>query len=203
MHPSQSDIALQLAAKRRLVRLSEFMVEGITAATVSRLERSGALIRVARGLYQHPDMPTASQHSLAQAAKLVPNGVICLTSALAYHGLTDQLPARVWIAIGRKDWLPKQTALPWRFVRFSAHDLVAGVECVQIDGIDVRITGIVRTIVDLFRYRRKVGETIALESLRNALRDKRVTPAEIARLAVEKRMWTIMRPTLEALTIDG
>jgi predicted transcriptional regulator of viral defense system len=185
------------------MRLSEFTAEGITAATVSRLEKSGALIRVARGLYQHPDMPTASQHSLAQAAKLVTNGVICLTSALAYHGLTDQLPARVWIAIGRRDWLPKQATLPWRFVRFSENDLVAGIECVQIDGIDVRITSVVRTIVDLFRYRRKVGETIALEGLRNALRDKRVTPAEIARLAVEKRMWTIMRPILEALTIDG
>ena len=69
------------------------------------MERAGEVVCLARGLYQLPDAALDAQQSLAEAARLVPTGVICLASALAFHGLTDQMPSKVWIAIGRKDWL--------------------------------------------------------------------------------------------------
>ena len=101
-------------------RLRELMEIGVTAATVSRLERQGQVVRLARGLYQLADAGVDTNHSLAQAAKLVPRGVVCLTSALAFHGLTDQLPAKVWIAIGPKERRPTlREGPPLRFVRFS------------------------------------------------------------------------------------
>ena len=68
---------------------------GITATTVSRKERAGEVLRLARGLYQLPDAALDAQQSLAEAARLVPKGVICLASALAFHGLTDQMPPKV------------------------------------------------------------------------------------------------------------
>ncbi len=76
-------------------RLSELTAKGITAATVSRLEREGAIVRLARGLYQLADAPLDANHTLAEASKLVPKGVIRLTSSLAFHDLTDQIPAQV------------------------------------------------------------------------------------------------------------
>lgn len=186
-----------------MARLSELIAEGVTASTVSRLEREGAIVRLARGLYQLPDASIDAHHTLAEAAKLVPNGVICLTSALAYHELTDQIPAKVWIAIGPKDWRPRFRYPPARFAHFPNNYLQNGVERHVIDGVDVPIFGVAKTIADLFRYRRTVGINVALEGLREALRKRKATPAQIARYASDARVWKTMEPYVSALTTDG
>ena len=105
----QEDRAVTLLQERGMARLSEFLQEGITAATISRMEEKGTVIQLARGLYQLADVPLDANHSLAEAAKLVPNGVICLTSALAFHELTDRIPASVWVGIGPREWPPDRT----------------------------------------------------------------------------------------------
>src|SRR3981189_170602 len=103
----QEDRAIALLADRGMARLSEFIKEGITAATISRMQQKGLVNQLSRGLYQLPDAPLDANHSLAVAAKLVPKGVICHVSALAFHELTDHIPAFVWVAIGPREWLPK------------------------------------------------------------------------------------------------
>jgi len=199
----QRDRAVSLLRQRGMVRLREFREKGVTAATVSRLEREGRLVRLARGLYQLPDAPVEAYHSLAEAAKLVPRGVICLASALAFHDLTDQIPARVWIAIGSKDWRPRLDQALMRFVRFPPERLNNGVEYHQIEGVRVPIFNVAKTLADVFRYRRMIGTTIAVEGLREALRKKKATPAEISRRAIQAGVWNAMRPYMEALTLDG
>lgn len=184
-------------------RLSELAAEGITAATVSRLEREGVLVRLARGLYQMADASMDVNHTLAETSKLVPKGVVCLTSALAFHGLTDQIPPRVWIAIGPKEWRPKFEYPPVRFARFSGPRLLLGVESHIIDGVSVPIFGVAKTVADLFRYRQTVGVNVALEGLREALRQKKASPSEIAREAADAKVWKIMEPYISALTSHG
>jgi predicted transcriptional regulator of viral defense system len=104
---SQREIAQALLTARGIARLVELRDAGVTAATMSRMERNGEVLRLARGLYQLSDAPLDTNHSLAEAAKRIPKGVVCLVSALAFHGLTDQLPKQVWLAIGQKNWAPK------------------------------------------------------------------------------------------------
>ena len=116
---SQRQIAHALLEEHRIMRLAELRSAGVTAATVSRMARAGEVIRLARGLYQLPDAPFDTSHSLAEAAKRLPKGVVCLVSALAFHGLTDQLPKKVWMAIGKKDWAPKPDGMPIRVIRFT------------------------------------------------------------------------------------
>ena len=181
-------------------RLSELTAKGITAATVSRLERKGVLVRLARGLYQLADASLDLHHTLAEATKMVPKGVICLTSSLAYHGLTDQIPSKVWMAIGPKDWRPKFEYPPVRFARFSGSRLLLGVENHVIDGVSVKIFGVAKTVADLFRYRQTVGVNVALEGLREALRQKKASPSDIAREASDAKVWKIMEPYMSALT---
>lgn len=200
---SQREQALSLLESRGMMRLREFGEAGITAATVSRLEREGAIVRLARGLYQIVGASLDQQHSLAEVAKLIPKGVVCLTSALAFHGLTDQMPARVWVALGKKDWRPRIAYPPVRIVRFPPDLLSAGVEHHAIEDIPVPIFGVAKTIADLFRYRRTVGEAIAVEGLREALRQRKATPAEIARFAEQARIWKVMQPYLTTLTSHG
>lgn len=197
---TQLDRALALLRHGGLTRLSEFRRAGVTAATVSRLEKSGAISRLARGLYQLPDAPVSVHHTLAEASKLVPKAVVCLTSALVFHGLTDQVPARVWLAIGPKDWRPRLRYPPMRFAHFPPKQLRAEVERHVIEGVSVPIFSVCKTVADLFRYRRTVGIDVAIEGLREALRQRRATPAEIARCAADGRVWKVMEPYMRALT---
>jgi len=197
---TQIDRALALMRKRGLMRMSEFGREGITAATVARLEKAGKLSRITRGLYQLPDATIGSNHTLAEASKLVPKGIICLTSALAFHGLTDQIPGRVWLAIGGKDWRPRLTYPPMRFAHFPSNQLRSGVEHHTIERVTVPIFSISKTVADMFRYRRTVGIAIAIEGLREAIRQRKTTPGEIARHASDGGVWKVIEPYMSALT---
>jgi predicted transcriptional regulator of viral defense system len=194
-----------------MARLSEFTAAGVTAATVSRMEQKGKVIRLARGLYQLPDAPLDANHSLAEAAKLVPKGIICLQSALAYHDLTDRMPHSVWMAISFEDWRPRITRPPIQIVRFGPKVLTSGIENYAIEGVPVRIYGAAKTVVDVFRhshrtarrYDHRTGLRQAIKGLREGLRQRKATPAEIARYATEADIWNLVRPYLEALTADA
>jgi predicted transcriptional regulator of viral defense system len=208
--PRQEDRAIALLKERGMVRLSEFIQQDITAATISRMEQKGALIQLSRGLYQLPDAPLDANHSLAEAAKLIPNGVICLSSALAFHELTDQIPAFVWVAIGTRDWRPKVTRPRVQIMRFGAKLFDKGIQQRIIEKVPVRIYSPAKTIVDLFYHGRiqknwyGTGVTEAVRGMKEALRQKKATPAEIARYAVEAGIWEkVVQPRLEALTVDA
>jgi predicted transcriptional regulator of viral defense system len=200
---TQRRIAQEFLAARGIVRLTELRKEGVTAATISRMERAGEVLRLARGLYQLSDAPLDAHHSLAEAAKRVPKGVVCLVSALAFHGLTDQMPKRVWIAIGQKDWTPSTEGPRMQIVRFSSKHLTTSIETQIIEGVLVKVFGVAKTVADCFRYRNKIGLSIAIEGLQEALRQRKATPADIAQLAVIGGVSTIIRPYLEALTANG
>ena len=207
----QQDRAVSLLKQRGMVRLSELAKAGVTAATVSRMKKKGLILQLGRGLYQLPDTSPDVNHSLAEAAKLVPKGVVCLTSALAFHELTDTIPSRVWMAIGSKDRRPRAAQPPLQFVRFGQKVLTSGIKEHLVEGVRVRIYTPAKTIVDLFRYRQRAGKryqkspglNLALEGLREALRQRKATPSEIAKFANEAGIWKIVQPYLEAMTANA
>ena len=201
--PSQRQRLIANLSQRGMARLSELTRSGITAATVSRLEREGAVVRLGRGLYQLPGAPLETNHELAEATKRVPRGVICLVSAAAFHDLTDRIPSEVWMAIGQRDWRPRLDTPRIHFVRFSAKTLKAGIEEYAIEGVPVRIYDPGKTVVDLFRYRRWVGLNVAIAGLKEVLRQRKATPSKIGQYADQAGVWETVRPYLEALTVDG
>jgi predicted transcriptional regulator of viral defense system len=170
---------------------------------------------LSRGLYQLHDAPLDAHHSLAVAAKLVPKGVICLDSALAYHELTDRIPHHIWVGIGPREWRPHIATPPIEIVRFGPKDFDSGTEEHLIGRVPVKIYTPAKTIVDLFRhglrqqafYDSKTGVSKAVHAMKEALRTRKATPAEIARFAVEaadgERIWKKLQPYLETLTIDA
>lgn len=200
---SQRKKARDLLAAHGLMRLAELKEAGITAATVSRMERDGEVVRLARGLYQLPDAALDAHHSLAEAAKRFPKAVVCLVSALAFHEITDQLPKKVWMAIGRNDWTPKPTDMSVHVLRFADDLLTEGVETHVIEGAPVKVFGVAKTVADCFRHRSKIGLDVAIEGLQEALRHRKSTPAQIMRAADKGRVSTVIRPYLEALTANG
>jgi len=167
------------------------------------MERDREVIRLARGIYQLSGAPLDASHALAEAATRLPKGVVCLTSALAFHGLTDQIPPKVWMAIGQKDWAPTSDQPPIRIVRLTPTFLTDSVEEHRIEGVSVKIFGVAKTLADCFRHRRTVGLSVAIEGLQEALRLRKATPGEIARNAERGGVSTVMRPYLEALTANA
>jgi predicted transcriptional regulator of viral defense system len=200
--PTQRDRALVLLGKRGIMRLSDLTAAGVHAASLARLVEDGTIVRAGRGLYELADRDVSLSHDLAEMAVRVPKGVICLISALAHHEITLQNPRAVWMAIGPKDRNPAISHRAVRFVHFGEAALQAGVQRVDIDGVAVRIFSPAKTIVDCFRYRRIVGLDVALEALRLGVRSGRARPADIARLAKSLRIWSVLRPYLEAVTAD-
>jgi predicted transcriptional regulator of viral defense system len=184
-----------------MLRLRDFALEGIGRQTLERLVEERAVVRRARGLYQLASAELETSHTLAEAALLVPKGAVCLISALQFHGLTLQMPSAVWMAVERTGWRPKFDYPPIRFVRWTARAFDEGIETHSIEGVSVRITNPARTVVDCFRYRNKIGIDVALEGLREALRARRVSTDELWQRAQRARVWSVMKPYVDA-TVD-
>ncbi len=200
---TQQDRLIQLLQDHPLMRARDLRAAGIAASTIARAAKAGAIIRATRGLYQLPDSELDLESTLAEASKRVPKGVICMISALAYHQLTDQMPRKVWIAIGAKDWEPSVDYPPLRIVRLRSPYLEYGVEHHVISGVDVPIYSISKSLADAFRSRRFVDRSVAIECLRNTVEERKATPAEIIQAARDCGAWKQMQPYLEAMTANG
>src|SRR5271169_414851 len=143
---TQQERALSLLNRQGMARLSELAKEGVTAATIARMREKGLILQLSRGLYQLPDAGGDANHALAEAAKLVPKGVVCLVSALAFHQLSDTIPRSVWVAIGPKDRRPAAKRPSLEIVRFRDKMLHAGIEERRIEGVTVRIYNAAKTV---------------------------------------------------------
>lgn len=200
VNSTQQARLIRLLQQHPLMRARDLREEGIAASTIARAVRAGTVIRAARGLYQLPDSELDLETTLAEASKRVPRGVICMISALAFHQLTDQMPRKVWMAIGARDWEPSVEYPPLRIVRFRPPYLEYGIEKHVISGVHVPVYSIAKSLADAFRSRRFVDRAVAIECLRNAVEERKATPAEFARAARDCGAWKQMQPYLEAIT---
>jgi predicted transcriptional regulator of viral defense system len=190
---------LALVRKKGILRARDLAAEGIPRMHLTRLRRKGILSQPSRGVYVLVGADSTEQRTLAEACKRVPNAVVCLLSALQFHELTTQAPFEVWLAIDRKARIPKVDYPPLRVVRMSGIALTQGVESKKIEGVPAKVTTPARTVVDCFAYRNQVGIDVALEALRDCLRQRKASMDEISRMAAHRRMRNVMRPYLEAI----
>src|SRR2546425_3941340 len=197
---SKSKKVLDIARKAGMLRARELNKHSIPRVYLQRLEQQGLLVREARGLYAHPDAKVTENHSLAEASKRVSHGVICLLSALRFHGLTTQNPSEVWLALDWKARAPKNGKLPLRIVRMSGKAFTEGLEEHQIETVNVRVYKPAKTVADCFKYRNKIGLDVALEALREYRRRYRGGMDELWSYAHICRVARVMRPYLEALS---
>lgn len=196
---TKADKVLALVRKAGVLRPRDLDGHGIPRTYLSRLCAARKLQRIGRGLYVLPGSSVTEHHSLAEACKRVPKGVICLLSALRFHNLTTQAPFEVWLAIGEKAWRPRLAYPPLRIARFSQNALSAGVEEHPIEGVTVQVYSPAKTVADCFKYRNKIGLDVAIEALRDCRRARRCTMDELWHYADICRVRNVMRPYLEAL----
>ena len=173
---------------------------GVDSRALRRLVDEGTVERLGRGLYRLAEAEPTEHYTLAAVCARVPGAIVCLLLGperpRARHAASvagvDRHPAQ-----GPHARLPE---LPVRVVRFSGASLRYGIEDTAFEGVPARITSPARTVVDCFRFRRLVGKDVALEALRDALRDRRASVDQIWRAADVCRAKSLVGPVLDALT---
>jgi predicted transcriptional regulator of viral defense system len=190
---------IAIAKKRGLVRPRDLASHRIPRVYLRRLVEKGILQRVGRGLYMFHGQEVTEHHALAEAAKRVPRGVVCLLSALQFHGMTTQSPFEVWLAIDPRARNPRSDYPPLRIVRMSERARTAGIMERRIEGVPVQVYEPAKTVADCFKYRNKIGLDVAIEALRSFLRGRRGTVDDLTRFAMICRVWNVMRSYLEAM----
>lgn len=173
---------LQKAQLGAFFRPDQLYEAGLTRDQLPALVRSGEVERIGRGLYRVAEAEATEDYSLALACARVPESIVCLLSALRVHGIGTQAPANVWLAIHHKARAPRVPELRVRLIRFSGAAWTFGVKDTRFEGVPARITSPARTIVDCFRFARLVGPEVAREALADALRHRKVSVGEIARV---------------------
>jgi len=169
----------------------------ISERQLRRLVADGHIIALSRGLYRKSDWH--GDEDLIEIAAKAARATLCLRSALARHGLNDDIPAEIDIAIPRGAWTPS-IATPVRWRHFDAETFDVGRDEFRVNG--GRALGIysaARSIIDAFRMRHIEGTDLANEALKRWLRTGG-QPSELLILARSfPRTQTVLRQTLEIL----
>jgi predicted transcriptional regulator of viral defense system len=197
---TQEDKILELIRQCNVIRPRDIRERGLPGMALQRLLKKGKVQKVERGLYVLANSERVTEfQSFAEACKRVPQGIICLLSALVIHGITTQLPSEIWMAIHRKTRRPKIETLPLQFIYLSDPALSEGIETLDVEGASVPVFCLAKTVADCFKYRNKIGLDVALEALREARKSRKCTMDEIWRYAKICRVSNVMRPYLEVI----
>jgi len=199
VHLTKTARLLELARKHPILRVRDVMAAGIHPEHLRRLHQQGVMERASRGVYRLVDAEYTEHLSLAEVAKRVPHSVVCLLSALLFHGIGTQLPPEVWLAVDRRAACPISMNPRLRVVRLSNEAFSEGIEKRRIDGVMVQVYCPAKTVVDCFKFRHKVGLDVALEALREGWRSRKMTMKDLVRFSKVCRVEKVIRPYLESL----
>ena len=182
-----------------VLRTMEAVRHGVHPRTLYAMRDAGLLERLGRGVYRLADLPPLGNPDLVAVALRVPQGVLCLISALAFHEIATQIPHEVYVALKRGAEPPRLEHPPVRVFWFTGKAFTEGIETRRLDGVNVRVYGAAKTVADCFKYRNKLGIDTALEALKLFLRAEKGSPDELMSFARVCRVEKVMRPYIEAL----
>ena len=199
MAKTMMDQLVTMARKQGLLRPRDLAEQNIPREYLRRACKQGLIECVGRGLYRVPGAMVTNSQSLAEVCRRVPAGVVCLLSALRFHDLTTQNPFEVWLAVGPKARSPRMDTVALRVVRFSGDALTDAIERHQAAGVEIRVYSAAKTVADCFKFRNKIGVDVAVEALRDCLRQRKTKVDELVRCARICRVERVMGPYLEAM----
>ena len=178
---------------------AEVRAAGIPSQILVELHNQGAIERLARGIYLSTSAQPTENLSLQTVSLKVPDGVICLLSALLFHNFTTQLPNEVWLAVKQHAWIPRLASPVLRIITMSGTPFEFGVEEHDIDGVKVKVYSAAKTVADCFKFRNKIGLDVAMEALREGLRLKRFNVSELMSAAKVCRVSKVITPYVESV----
>jgi predicted transcriptional regulator of viral defense system len=199
---SKSERIIQLAQKLGVLRPKDLVPHGIQAEYLRRLCDKGQIKKVGRGSYVLSETELSSNLSLAIVGRAVPNGVICLRSALAFHGLGQQNAGEVFVAIERRAARPRVDYPEVKVARLGGPAFTEGVEIHVVENVKIKVYTLEKTLADLFKFRNKIGPHIAVDALRSAMSDRPLNMKKLWHYAKLCRVERVMKPYVDALAIS-
>jgi len=187
------------ATRDGVMRTEEALAAGVHRRTLYWMRDHGKLEPLSRGVFVLASAPLPASPDVAAVMRRVPSAVLCLVSALEFHGIGTQVPSAVQIAVPRSMRPPKIDYPRVQVFNMSERALQAGVELHSMAGTEIHVFGVAKTIADCFRYRGRIGLDVALEALQEVVRKRTVTPAEIMEFARIDSVRTVVEPYLQAL----
>jgi len=182
-----------------MLRTSRAIALGVHPRILYGLRDAGRIQQVTRGLYRLAELPELGNPDLAAVASRIPQGVVCLISALSFHGITTQIPHQVDVAVPRGTKQPRLDFPPIRLVRLSEQLYKVGIETHALDGVGVRVYSAAKTVADCFRFRNRIGIDVAVEALKLFHSRKKASMRELLEYARLCRVERVMMPYIEAL----
>jgi predicted transcriptional regulator of viral defense system len=195
----KSDL-LKLAKNKKIIRYSDLISEKIPTVYLNRQVKEGNLIKLGRGIYALPETEFDENQTLLEVSHLVPKGVFCLLSALRFHNMTTQNPFEVWLAVDRNSAVPKIGSVQTRIFRMTGNAFSQGIEEDPVEGGTIRVYSPAKTVADCFKYRNKIGLEVAIEALRDCVKNKKATIDEIWHFAKINRVANVIMPYLSSLS---
>ena len=194
---------VEYMSTRDFVRAKELRELGISSRSIARATEEGVISREGRGLYMSTDIEPETYLHLAQIGKRYPDYPICLISALSYYEVTVEMPSATWIAIDAKSWDPKKANSKIETVRFSGQYYYQERAIHKINGVNVQIYSLEKSIADAFRNPKLVNRTVAIEALKTALSHGKSSVSRIFEAAKKFKAVKQMLPVLEVITANG
>lgn len=195
--------AYEFIKTHKIIRTGELENAGFSRVYLKRLVKMGKVQKISWGVYKVSDFSHSEFYSFAEASKKVPNGVICLISALNFYDLTNEFPFEVWMALEAKTWKPAKCDIPIRITRYSKKTFSVGIDTHDIDGVKVKIFSPAKTIADCFKFRNKIGLDVAISALHQCWKQKKASIDQIWHYANICRISNVIRPYLEGLNELG
>ena len=181
------------------LRMSEALRLGVNRKTLYAMRDAGVVQPLSRGLFRLASLDPLGNPDLVTIAVRIPQGVLCLISALAFHELTTQVPHAIDVALERGTRKPRLDHPPTRFFWFSGPAFHEGIATHRLDGVPVRIYDPEKTLADCFRYRNQIGMDVVLEALRLWRERRRKKLDALLKYARMRHVERSMRPYLEAM----
>lgn len=186
--------------QKGFAKTKDFLNEGISHYYIRKMENEGEIIRIKQGLYRHAKYEGNQYDEIVEISKVIPKGVVCLLSALAYYELTTYNPWEHQVAIYRSAKKPSLPDYPpIKIIYFSETQYQYGIDEVEIEGNNVKIYDREKTICDIIRYREKIGIDIMKEGLRNYLQRPEKNITKLVDYAEKLRIKTVLLKYLEVL----
>lgn len=199
METKQSQLIEFIRKNGGFVKYQDLIKSGFYKVIIREALKSGQIERISRGVYSLAEIPDISHPDLVTASVIIPKGVVCLITALSFHEATDEIPHYTDIAIPAQTWEKEIQNFPIRYYHFSQESWEAGIEEHNIDGYNVRVYNLAKTIVDCFKFRNQIGINVARSALKNTFEEKKVSHQEIMKYASICRVTNIIKPILETL----
>ena len=181
------------------LRTRDALAVGIHPRTLYELRDSGRVEQLSRGLFRLAEAPPLGNPDLVTVALKIPDGVLCLISALDWYELTTQVPHEIYVAIPRGAEAPRLHYPPVRHFWFSGRAYSDGIEMQHVDGVRIRVYCREKTIADCFKHRHRIGLDTVLEALKAYRQQGSVNIESLLHYAEICRVKRVIQPYLEAV----